>query len=165
MLQDAIKDNEIFPLRSLGGGFPEDSDKAELAYNQSYSVIDFLLRRGDASRMRSLLALLGEGATMDDGLSQLYGFNIDGLDAAWRDSVGAEKLTPEDLAATPTPTLVPTFPPLSFDPAAVRTPGRLGGLSVGPGEVIILACLCGLCLLPVLGIGAVVILGIVRGKK
>ena len=46
MLQRAIDRNDIFPLRSLGGGFPEDADKAELAYDQSYSVVDFLIRRG-----------------------------------------------------------------------------------------------------------------------
>ncbi len=180
-LQDAIENDEIFPLRSLGGGFPEDEDEAELAYNQSYSVVDFLIRRGDASRMRSLLRLLGDGTTIDDALQELYGFNVDGLDAAWRESVGAEPLTQDDLAPTPTSTVVPTYRPLSFNQAAAPTTGpgtptitplpgvvasgSAGGSSWGLSEILIGVCICGLCLLLLLGIGAVVVLGITRRRR
>ncbi len=179
MLQDAIDDNDIFPLRSLGGGFPEDTDKAELAYYQSYSVVDFLIRRGDAARMRSFLELLGFGMTADESLQKLFGFNVDGLDAAWRESVGAEPLPQDALAPTPTSTVVPTYKPLSINPATgpivgpgtpTLTPipgsaGFAGGASWGLTEYLILLCICGLCLVPIIGIGATLMIGIVRGKK
>ena len=179
MLKDAIDDNDIFPLRSLGGGFPEDSHKAELAYAQSYSVVDFLIRRGDAARMRSFLELLGSGLTADESLQKLFGFNVDGLDAAWRESVGADPLAPDALAPTPTATFVPTYKPLSLDPAAgltvgpgTPTPvpfpgsaGSTGDSSWGPAEFLILLCICALCLIPVIGIGAALVIGIARVKK
>jgi hypothetical protein len=167
-LQDAIDQNRIFPLRSLGGNFPEDSDLANLAYDQSYSVVDFLIRRGDASRMRTLLERLGNGTTADDALMELYGFNVDGLDAAWRESVGAKPLSPEDLAPTSTPTIVPTYPPLSFNPAAVSTagPGTPSSGASGPFiGYLIGICLCGLCLLLLIAIGAVIVLGIARRAR
>ncbi len=179
MLQRAIQRNNIFPLRSLGGGFPEDPDEAELAYNQSYSVVDFLIRRGDAARMRSFLELLGFGKTADESLQKLYGFNVDGLDAAWRESVGADPLTQDALAPTPTATVVPTYKPLSLYPADVQTAGpgtptltpvsgtagSSRGVSWGLMEYLIILCICGLCLLPFLGIGAALVIGIARGKK
>jgi hypothetical protein len=171
MLQRAIDRNTIFPLRSLGGGFPEDEDEAELAYNQSYSVIDFLIRRGDAARMRSLLELLGSGMTADESLQKLYGFNVDGLDAAWRESVGADPSAQDALAATATATFVPTYKPLSVNPGAMSTTvaaeaaGSPGGVSWGPTEYLIILCLCCLCLLPFLGIGLVLVIGIAKGKN
>ncbi len=166
MLQRAIDRNTIFPLRSLGGGFPEDEDEAELAYNQSYSVVDFLLRRGDAARMRSLLELLGSGMTADESLQKLYGFNVDGLDAAWRESVGADPPAQDALAATATATFVPTYKPLSVHPSAAVTPAVTSrGVTWGLAEYLIILCLCCLCLLPFLGIGLVLVIGIARGKK
>jgi hypothetical protein len=164
MLQRAINRNDIFPLRSLGGGFPEDPDKAELAYNQSYSVVDLLIRRGDAAQMRSLLELLGSGITADEALLKLYGFNVDGLDAAWREFVGADPLPPDALAPTSTPTIVPTYKPLSINPAGVQTAGSPEGVTWGLTEYLILFCVCCLCPLPFLGIGAALVIGIARGK-
>jgi hypothetical protein len=163
-LQRAIDRNDIFPLRSLGGGFPEDSDEAELAYNQSYSVVDYLIRRGDAARMRSFLERLGSGTTADDALQKLYGFNVDGLDAAWRESVGADPLSPDAQAPTKTPTTVPTYRPLSIEPIATVDTGGGGGAARGSMEYMIILCVCCLCLLPMLGIGAMILIGIIRGK-
>jgi hypothetical protein len=163
-LQDAIGDDTLFPLRSLGGGFPEDADAAELAYTQSFSVVDFLIRRGEASRMRSLLGLLAEGTTMDDALQNFYGFNVDGLDAAWRVSVGAAPLTQEDLAPTPTSTAVPTYQPLTINPKG-GSAGPTGEFFRGWVEILIGLCVCGLCLLPIAGIGAAAVLGLARGRR
>ncbi len=165
MLHRAIDRNDIFPLRSLGGGFPEDPDEAELAYDQSYSVIDFLIRRGDAARMRSLLELLGSGMTADESLQKLYGFNIDSLDAAWRESVGADPLPRDALAPTPTATFVPTYKPLSITPAGIQASAPTGGVRWGLAEYLIVLCICGLCSIPVLGLGAALAIGIARGNK
>jgi hypothetical protein len=165
-LQDAIEHNRIFPLRSLGGNFPEDEDRANLAYSQSYSVVDFLLHLGNAARMRSFLELLGGGTTADDALRNVYGFNVDGLDAAWRESVGAQPLTPEELAPTATPTVVPTYPPLSFHAAgAASVSAAPGGESGPPVEYLIGICLCCLCLFLLLVLGAVLAFGIARRAR
>ena len=52
-LQNAIKQNTIFPLHGMGGNFPEDADQAQLAYDESYSVVNYLIQTGGAAKMRS----------------------------------------------------------------------------------------------------------------
>jgi hypothetical protein len=170
LLQKAIDDNELFPLRSLGGGFPEDATSALLAYAQSYSVVDFLIRKGDASRMRSLLSLLAEGTTVDDALLQLYGFNVDGLDAAWRDSVGAEPLGQEETAPTATPTVVPTYPPLAYAPTFQATAARTGGPSAAGdflpwAESLAALCVCLCCCFLILGAAVIAAISILRRSR
>jgi hypothetical protein len=126
-LQSAIDDDSIFPLHSLGGGFPEDPDQAVLAYDQSFSVVDYLIQQGDPSQMKDLLAKLRDGYPVDDAVQQVYGFNVDGLDAAWRKSVGAKPLEITETGPTPTPTYVPTLQLLSINPEGATpapvTPG------------------------------------------
>ncbi len=126
-LQNAINQNTIFPLHSLGGNFPEDADQAQLAYDQSYSVVNYLLQTEGAAQMRSLLTSLSGGTTIDDALNAVYGFNVDGLDTAWRKSVGAQPLPASQLEPTATPTVVPTFEPLSVNPAATLAPSPTAG--------------------------------------
>ena len=90
---------------------------------------------------------------------------MDGLDAAWRESVGADPLSQDALAPTPTATFVPTYKPLSINPAGVRTAGSPGGVRWGLAEYLIILCICGLCCIPVIGIGAALAIGIAKGKK
>ena len=57
---------------------------------------------------------------MDDALLQIYGFDIDGLEANWREAIGA---TPQTVSAQPTaqptPTFVPTYVPFAGAPLVV----------------------------------------------
>jgi hypothetical protein len=128
-LQTAINDDSIFPLLNLTGGFPEDPDLANLAYSQSWSVVDFLLRQGDPAQMRDLLDNLQSGMTMDAALQNAYSIDLNGLEAGWRNSVGASPLAESSNIPTATPTYVPTLEPLSLDANGsasldtVRTPG------------------------------------------
>jgi hypothetical protein len=127
-LQTAIGDDSIFPLRNLTGGFPEDPDLANLAYSQSWSMVDYLLRQGEPAQMRKLLENLQSAMTMDAALQEAYGFDLNGLEAGWRDSVGASPLAADASIPTATPTYVPTLEPLSLNPEgsaslnAQRTP-------------------------------------------
>lgn len=181
-LQTAIEDDSIFPLRSLGGGFSEDQNQAVLAYDQSFSVIDFLLHQGDPSQMKALLEKLRDGNTIDDALQDVYGYDVGGLEVAWRESVGAQPLAEEELAPTGIPTYVPTLQPLSNDPAqaaqvqpGARTPTPSPGptqrasaaqsVSILPWGVIIpIVCICLLCLVLLAGMGLFVVASM-AGKK
>jgi hypothetical protein len=67
---------------------------------------------------------LRDGATEDAALQAIYGFNVDGLDDAWRHSIGAAAHAG---SSTPTqalkPTEVPTYIPVGAATAvAVSTP-------------------------------------------
>jgi hypothetical protein len=186
-LQKAIGRNTIFPVRSLGGNFPEDPNQAQLAYEESFSVVDFLIQKWGSAKMRLLLTALRDGKPIDAALDEAYGFNVDGLDAAWRKSVGARPLPPEQLQPTLTPTFVPTFRPLSINPAGTLaespTPGATGSAptaapatliqpanssgiaSLGSREMLFVLCACLVCLVLIVAVGAVLILIVARRKK
>ena len=174
----ALRDDEFFPVRSLGGNFSEIPEKALLSYAQSYSVVNFMLETYGQEKMSQLLTALSNAEPVDDALVAIYGLDIDGLDAAWRESLGLAPLAVAQATAQPTPTYVPTYIPIAGIPLAVTpTPfavptsssGEPNDPAVGPtGGVanmqvllaIVMACVC---LVLVLIIG-VVILGVVLRK-
>ncbi len=146
-LRRAISQDQLLSVRSLSGSFPADSEQANLSYTQSRSLVEFLIQRNGAEKMLQLLNVFGEGSRYDAALSQVYGLDSDGLDAAWREWIGA--------GPRPTPS------PASPGPASAATPtpipsGRGGGCqpslraSAGPsdGWVLGLALLVGLMVPP-----------------
>lgn len=127
----ALAGNSLPRLRSQADGFSSYSQATELAYAQSAAVVRYLLERFGAQQMGSLLSAMQTGQSVDDALRTTYGFDTDGLDSAWRQSLGYEAL-PTRPAVTVTPTAVPTLPPLviafptaeptSFPSATASTP-------------------------------------------
>jgi hypothetical protein len=124
---DQAKANDQLPsLRSLIGGFSEEASRATLSYTEAYSVVNFMIGTYGQNKMITLLTDLRDGQTMDDALQSVYGLNTDGLEAAWRASIGAPAHTgSEKPTPVPTPTVVPTFVPIGAIPvaqAAISTP-------------------------------------------
>ncbi|MCI0610054.1 MAG: hypothetical protein L0Z71_13460 [Anaerolineae bacterium] len=120
-LENAIRSDTLLTVRSLSTGFSEVSDKAYLSYSQSYSITKFLVETYGQEEMTSLLIALREGLSTDDALMQTYGFDIDGLENAWRQAIGAkpQPVSPEGQPTVqPTPTFVPTIIPISVLPMA-----------------------------------------------
>lgn len=172
----ALRDDEFFPVRSLGGNFSEIPEKALLSYAQSYSVVNFMLETYGQEKMSQLLTALSNAEPVDDALVAIYGFDTDGLDAAWRESLGLAPLVVAQATSQPTPTYVPTYIPIAGIPLAVTpTPGAIPTSSsgqpdtaAGPGDnvgvpiILTIALLC-ICLVVVAIIG-VVVLGVVLRK-
>jgi len=155
-IQLATQNNSFEPLRSLNGSFSSHGPEAGIAYAQSYSVVDFLLREYGQESMQSLLLTLAEGTKYDDALLQVYGMDVDGVEAAWRIALG---LPPRTFPPTPTPIVaanVPTAIPLG-KPENVPTPPSANELPdveerpLSPQNTGI----CGLGMIPLLGIGLV----------
>jgi hypothetical protein len=71
-------------VRSLCSAFSAQTEEAHLSYAQSYSLVEYLLGNYGQDKMLDLLTLFKEGATYDEALSEVYDFDIDGLDARWR---------------------------------------------------------------------------------
>ena len=119
-LDQAINSDQLLTVRSLSGGFSEIPGKAYLSYSQSYSIVKFLIESYGQKQMNSLLIQLRDGKTIDYALLDLYGFDVDGLEAAWRQAVGAApKKTPALPTVQPTPTFVPTYVPYAGAPMAI----------------------------------------------
>ncbi|MGA8849682.1 MAG: peptidase MA family metallohydrolase [Dehalococcoidia bacterium] len=83
-LEEAISKNELISVRSLCSPFSAYTEKASLSYAESYSLVEYLLDNYGQDRMLDLLALFKQGSTYDEALTEVYGFDIDGLDARWR---------------------------------------------------------------------------------
>ena len=100
-LEKAISESKLISVRSLCSPFSAQSEKAYLSYAQSYSLVEYLLSNYGQEKMLQLLNVFKQGSTYDEALSQVYGFDIDGLDSRWRASlvnpaaitVGAEVLS------------------------------------------------------------------------
>jgi len=87
-LEEAISRNQLISVRSLASSFPADLDEAMLSYAESYSVVQFLLDNYGRERMQQLLGVFREGSSYDGALMEVYGFDTDGLEARWRQSLG-----------------------------------------------------------------------------
>jgi hypothetical protein len=105
---EALAEDDLFTVQSLCSGFPTSSRRAQLAYAQSYQVVAYLIETYGREKMAALLEVFRRGTAYDEALEQVYGFDMLGLDNAWRGSLG---LAPRPSVATPTPTLMVTLVP------------------------------------------------------
>jgi hypothetical protein len=113
-LEDAIANDTLMSVRSLSGGFSEEYDRASLAYAESYSIVNFLIQQYGQEKMSQLLETLRSGVTGDVALLTIYGFDVEGLEDAWRESISAApRLQTANPTPIPTPTIIPTYAPVT----------------------------------------------------
>jgi len=86
-LQQAISEDKLISVRSLCSPFSAEPEKAYLSYTESYSLVEYLLDNYGQVEMLNLLTLLKQGNTYDEALTQVYSFDIDGLDSRWREAL------------------------------------------------------------------------------
>lgn len=86
-LEKALSKDSLFSIRSLGGSFPADPDEASLAYAQSYSIAVFLINNYGSEKMSELLGVFKKGTSYDDALLEVFGFDVDGLNTKWKNSL------------------------------------------------------------------------------
>jgi len=111
--------NQLLALSSLAGAFSDEANRANLSYTEAYSVVNFLIKTYGRDKMTALLISLRDGNTIDQALQAAYDFDTNGLEDAWRASIGA---APRVGSSNPTPvftpTQVPTFVPIGAAPLA-----------------------------------------------
>ncbi|MDX1377982.1 MAG: peptidase MA family metallohydrolase [Anaerolineales bacterium] len=133
-LDNAIREDTLLTVRSLSAGFSEVPSKASLSYSQSYSIVNFLIESHGQEKMTQLLTFLRDGTTIDDALMGTYGFDVEGLEDAWREAIQAPpRSVSAQPTAQPTPTFVPTIVPISGAPLAnqIATPTPVPTSSIG----------------------------------
>ena len=86
-LNRAIVQNSLISVRSLSSPFSAYAEESYLSYAQSYSLVKFLIDNYGQDKMYQLLSTFEQGSSYDEALLQIYGFNMDGLDALWRDYI------------------------------------------------------------------------------
>jgi len=126
-LDEAIQQGTLLSVRSLSQIFSNDPDLANLAYAQSYSLVAFLVEVFGPEKMVRLLDEFRQGTPEDLALQRVHSFDRDGLEAAWREHIGAAAIPVSGTAQTkPTRTPYPTFVPLggAYQPPAASVSPR-----------------------------------------
>jgi len=107
----AIKSNNVLSLRSMSSASVGLSNgNVSLFYGEAWSLVSFLVNDYGADKLAGLFAVFKAGSTVDKALLQVYGFDQDGMESAWRQSVGLppKQATPEEgQGIQPLPTLKP----------------------------------------------------------
>ena len=100
VFERAVADNSLMTLRTLSSPFPADPVQANLAYGQSGAVVKFIIDQYGPDAMAQLLAIFADGAIYDEALLEVLELDTDGLDNAFRKSLGLPLLPgTEDNAA------------------------------------------------------------------
>ena len=116
-LEFAIFNNRLFPIIFLNS-FPGTPEDIIIGYGAARSIVMFLIDSFGEDKMGELMATINDGRIIDDALIAVYGFDRLGLDAIWRDSIGAPPYVPSEEKALPTPVAYPTILPYSLTPQA-----------------------------------------------
>ena len=102
----AIRTGRVLSVRSLSSASSGAiGSRVSLFYGQSGSLVNFLVDTYGEAKFAQLFRTFSEGASTADALEEVYGFNQDGLENAWRESVGLpprEAPTPDEEQAPPT---------------------------------------------------------------
>ena len=125
VLQQAIQNDTLIPIRSLTGEFP--TAQVALAYAESWSAIDFIFRHYGKEKIAQLLVEFRKMDAYDDILRRVLGVDTEGLEAAWRQDIGAKpRVIPTRSSTLPTP-----FPTFGLSTDATSTPApRVASTSV-----------------------------------
>lgn len=106
-LEAAVAADRLFTLDGIAGAFPNDPGDAILAYAQSWSVVDHLIREHGPERMNALLQSFTESGSIEQAIGEAYGMELLELENRWRASLG---LPARRERALPTPIPIPSAP-------------------------------------------------------
>jgi len=99
-LDSWLRERETPSLRTLIG-FPRGHRSNFAAYLQSWSVVHYLMDTHGREKFQALFRALPDGE--EEALQRTYGLTVDGLDAAWRASVGLQPRSYDIARPTPLP--------------------------------------------------------------
>ncbi len=105
-VRSAASSGDLIPLDGLTGQFPTTGDRFSLAYAESVSAIDFLIRGHGQDALVTLIRSYAQGRTDDEAFSAAIGQDTQQFDAAWFGDLGAavpDKVGPQPAPAGPVP--------------------------------------------------------------
>jgi hypothetical protein len=89
-LKLAISQNNLISVRSIASPFSANSDKANLSYAESFTLVEYLVKQFGSNKMQNLLQTFKNGSTFDGAFQKVYGFDMDGLNEQWRTWVSTQ---------------------------------------------------------------------------
>jgi hypothetical protein len=175
LIDNAVYTDDLFSLRSISEEYQVIDGDPSLTYAESLSVVQYLVKEFGQEKIRVLLQSLGQGYTYDSALRMALGMDMDGLESAWRKSIGADshpQFTPTPAPAALTEGTLPPFsttlvystltPTESRMPTATPAPGGvgrvMGKLLESPGSVLSITCVMLFCLFAVVFLAVILLL-------
>ncbi len=90
-LQQAVKDGKLIPLETLCYPFPEEYNRALLAYAQSQSFVQYLRQTYGWAQLNALIATYADGVDYSAGAKQVLASDLSTLERNWRVWIEQEK--------------------------------------------------------------------------
>lgn len=100
-VERAAASGDLIPLDGLGGQFPTSGERFYLAYAESVSAVDFLIREHGQDALVELIRSYADGRTDDEAFQDAIGLDVAAFDAAWLADLGA--VTPVRHGPQPAP--------------------------------------------------------------
>jgi hypothetical protein len=120
-VERAGRDGELTPLDGLAGQFPTSAYKFGLAYSESASSVDFLVRTHGRDALIQLIRSYADGRTDDEAFTAAIGMDVGAFNDAWMADLGA--VAPKRHGPQPAPT---GRPPSASGPPAEPPVATLG---------------------------------------
>lgn len=163
LIQGAASQGAIMPLDGLTGQFPTTADRFYLAYAESVSAVDYLVKTYGRDALVSLVRSYADGVTDDEAFKASLGVGVDDFSAAWLSSIKAQtpkRYGPQPAPAGPLPpgwsgSPAPGTSPVPNAPGPTATPVATPAGTPGPAADSTLPT----ALLLVVGLMALVIIG------
>jgi hypothetical protein len=136
LVESAAAGGALVPIDGLLGQFPTSVDGFFLAYAESVSAVDYLVRTHGNDALVSLIRSYAEGRTDDEAFTDALGVDMAAFGDAWLADLGAAKPTrygPQQAPAGPVPQAWLAEPGVN-QPAATNRPGTTPDAPASPGE-------------------------------
>ena len=102
----SARDGSLIPLAGLTGQFPTSADRFRLAYAESVSSVDFLIRTYGPDALVKLINSYAGGLTDDEAFKAAIGVDVGAFNDAWLSDLHAKaptKYGPQPAAPGPVP--------------------------------------------------------------
>lgn len=132
----AARSGTLIPIDGLGGQFPTTFDRFGLAYAESVSAVDYLIRTHGRDALVSLIRSYADGKTDDEAFTDALGVDMVVFGDAWLADLGAAAPTrygPQPAPTGPVPEAWLAGPGASA-PAASGGPDATAGAPTSPGS-------------------------------
>ncbi|MCI0346475.1 MAG: hypothetical protein L0221_13685 [Chloroflexi bacterium] len=161
-VEAAASNDTLMPLSALVGQFPTSFDRFVLAYAESVSAVDYLVRTYGREELVALVRSYAEGVSDDAAFEAALGVDVTEFEAGWLADLGASAppaLGPQPAPPGPVPPGWEVAPTPAPGPTAIPTPAPTPATSPRPeepaeGERGVVGVVAGVAVLAVLLLGA-----------
>jgi hypothetical protein len=161
-VEAAAGNGTLMPLTAISGQFPTQADRFGLAYAESVSAVDFMVRTYGRDGLVKLIRTYATGVTDDEAFRAGIGVDQAGFQAAWLAGLHAPEPSPfgpQAAPAGPLPSGWTGAAPTPGLPAASAAPGTPTRSASGPDALLLIGVALGG---GALGLGA---LALVRRRR